>query len=155
MGFLQPHERHRHRPGQARLTKTGKTVVVHSLEHARAALAAADGLGVPVTLISAEGAAGTLGPLVFKSIVEQARAAHPGVEAEAILDCADRPGHAAAALRAGFAKLRFAGRSKAAAALCGMAADSGAEILARRPRALDLAGEADPEAACRAWLARR
>jgi hypothetical protein len=51
-------------------------VVVHGLAHAEAALAAA-GLGVAVTLISAEGAAGYAGPSWFRAVIEETRASHP------------------------------------------------------------------------------
>ena len=133
---------------------TGRAIVVHDLLQAKAALAAAEALAVPVTLVSAEGASATLGPLVFRSIVEAARAAHPAADVDILFDCGDRPGHAAAALRAGFRQIRFTGRRRAAEALQGIADQLGATLRARRPKALDLSGLDDPESACRAWLAR-
>ena len=129
-----------------------RALVVHDVEQATAALAAAAALQVPVILVSAEGAGATLGPLVFRALIEQARAAHPAADAEALFDCADRPGHAAAALRAGFRQVRFSGRKRAAEALEAIAAAEGATLLARRPKALELHGRSDPERACRDWL---
>ena len=134
--------------------RAARAVVVHDLAQAEAALAAAAALEAPLMLVSAEGASATLGPLLFRALVEQARRAHPEVALEVLFDCAEQPGHAAAALRAGFTKVRFGGRRRAAEALVAIAAATGAELVARRPKALDLRGEPDPEAACRAWLAR-
>ena len=131
---------------------TGRAIVVRSLAEAEAALAAATALGVPVTLLSAENAASSVGPLWFRALIAQAGAAYPEARVSAILDCGDRPGSAAAALRLGFTLIRFAGRGRAGEAITAIAAEAGAEILTRRPEALDLAGLPDLRAACEAWL---
>jgi hypothetical protein len=133
----------------------GGAVVVHSLEHARAAVAAAASLGVPVTLVSAPGAAAYVGAPWFREVVAAARAEHPEAAVDCILDCGARAGDVMAALRAGIPAVRFTGRKDVAAKLAAIAEGSGARLVTRRPRALDLLDEADPEAACRAWLARR
>ncbi len=132
-----------------------RAVVVHSLDHARAALAAAAELGVPVTLFSAPGAAGYAGAPWFQKLTEIAAAEYPEVELRAVLDCGDRPGWVMAALRQGLRELRFTGRKAVAAKLAAIAEERGARLVARRPRALDLLAEPDPQAACRRWLARR
>jgi hypothetical protein len=121
-----------------------KAVIVHSLAQAKAALAP----GVPVLLLSAEGAAGSVGPGWWREVVAAARAAHPGTDTEALLDCADAPGHAMAALAAGVTELSFNGSRETAQKLTEM----GAAIRPRPAEALDLAEEPEPEAACRAWL---
>lgn len=131
----------------------GKAVMVHSLEQARAAVAAAAGLGVPVTLLSAEGAAGSVGALWFKALIEQAVAGQPEAEVTAVLDCADKPGHVLGALRHGFTALRFTGRPKVRKELEKVAAAYGATLITSKIAAVDLLEEPDPEAACRAWLA--
>lgn len=131
---------------------TGRAIVVRNLAEAEAALAAASDLRHPVTLLSAENAANTVGPLWFRELVAQARAAHPEAEVTAILDCGDAPGSVAAALRLGFTQIRFSGRGRAAQALAEIAAAQGATLLARRPQALDLQGSGDPAKACSAWL---
>ena len=51
-----------------------RPIIVHSLEDAEAALAAAADLGVPVTLRSAPGAARYLGATVFRDIAAQSGA---------------------------------------------------------------------------------
>ena len=138
----------------------GKVIRVHSLEQARAAVAAAAALGVPVTLLSAEGAAATAGIAWFKAVVEQAQASHiqashSQTAAEAVMDCGDKPGHVLGALRHGFTRVRFEGPAKMRRELEKVAAAHGAALVGGRPDALDLLDESDPETACRAWLAPR
>ena len=129
-------------------------IIIHSLDHARAALAAAAAAGVPVVLASAEGAGGYAGPLWFKALVEMALGEHPGMAAAAVLDCADEAGTTLAALRAGIKRVRFTGAEEARQRLAGIAAQLGAEIEsgAALP-ALDLIDARDPARACRAYLA--
>lgn len=129
-----------------------RAVIVHSLEQAKAAVAAAAELGRPVTLLSAEGAAGTVGALWFRELVIQARAEHPDVEISAILDCADQPGRVLGALRHGLKHLRFTGKKSTAATLQAMAEHYDAEIITRKIPALDLLDRPAPLEACRAWL---
>ncbi|MDN3564001.1 hypothetical protein ACFQY5_01645 [Paeniroseomonas aquatica] len=111
-------------------------VVVHGLAEARAALALAGPAGV--VLLSAPGAAGSLGPGWFQAIVAAARAAHPAVPCRAVLDCADAPGHALAAFRAGIATVVLDPACPAFAAVAGAAAACGARVWPARPPALDL-----------------
>lgn len=111
-------------------------VVVHGLAEAAAALGLAGPRGV--LLLSAPGAAGSLGPGWFLAIVAAAAAAHPGVPHRAALDCADAPGPALAALRAGLRLLVLDPGCPAFAAVAGAAAACGAEIWPARPAALDL-----------------
>ncbi len=130
----------------------GRAIIVHSLDHARAAVGAAAAAGVPVTLLSAEGAAGGVGAAWFREVVAQASAEHPEVAVTAVLDCGDKPGHVLGALRQGLKRLRFTGRKATAEKLSAIAAQSGAEIVTRRIEALDLLDLAEPAAACRRWL---
>jgi fructose/tagatose bisphosphate aldolase len=130
----------------------GKAIIIHSLEHARAALAAAAALEVPVTLASAPGASAYAGPAWFQEVVRLAKAEFPGVEADATMDCAERPGDVLAALRQGLLRVRFTGRKAVAEKLAAMAEAQGAELVTGRLRALDLRGLTDPDTACRAWL---
>lgn len=131
----------------------GREIIIHSLEHARAAMAAAAALNVPVTLASAPGASAYTGPAWFHEVARMAKAAFPDVEAAATLDCADRPGDVLAALRHGLDSVRFTGRKAVAEKLTAIAEARGAVLVTGRSRALDLRGLADPEAACRQWLA--
>jgi hypothetical protein len=110
-------------------------VVVHGLSDAVAALRP----GLPVTLLSAPGAALYAGALWWREVIAGARAACPAAAARDILDCADAPGRAMAALRAGQRLLVLDPHCPAFTAVCGAAASLGAVVLAQRPPALDLA----------------
>ncbi len=129
-------------------------IIVHSLEHARAAVAAAAALNVPVTLASAPGAAAYLGPMWFAEVVGHAAAEHPDAQVSAILDCGAMPGLVLAALRQGIKRVRFTGRASTAAKLAAIAGGHGAEMVRGRLNGRDLLDSPDPAAACRRWLAR-
>ena len=132
---------------------SGKRIIVHSLAHARAALAAAHALKVPVTLASAVSAGGYAGPLWFKSLIEAARADFPEVEVTAVLDCGGEAGTVLAALRHGIKHVRFTGSGAALASLRDIAEQLGAEIeTGTAPDALDLVDQPAPEATARAYL---
>jgi hypothetical protein len=131
---------------------SGPAVVVHSLAQARVALSVAAQAGVPVTLLSAPGAAGTGGPAWFRKLASLAGADYPLAVFSTVLDCGDRPGLVLAALRDGHGQVCFTGRKMVAEKLAAIAAQTGASLLTRRPKALDLEGEARPEVACRDWL---
>ena len=152
MGLLQSHGRGRGPGREARLS--GRRIIVHSLGHARAAVAAAAALGVPVTLASASGAGGYAGPLWFKALIEAATLDHPGVAVSAVLDCGDEAGTVLGALRAGIKRVRFTGPAPIAERLAAIAAQLDATIESGATEvALDLLDIGDPAAASRAFLA--
>jgi len=124
-------------------------VVVHGLNEARAALRP----GLPVTLLSARGAALYAGCGWWRALVEAALADAPAAEVHHILDCADAPGQAMAALRLGQRNLVLDAACPAFAAVAAAAATLGARVLAERPEALDLA-ERGAERRLVAWLDR-
>ncbi len=128
-----------------------KEIIVHSLDHALAAFAAAEAAKVPLIVTSARGAAAQAGPAWFKAVIEAAMAVHPTVVATAILDCGDEPGAVMAALRLGLKQLRFNSSETLRAKLTAMGADFVAEPAATAQ--LDLLDTREPEAACRAFLA--
>lgn len=128
-------------------------IVIHSLAHARAALAAAAECGKAVTLASASGAAAYLGAAVFREMVAEAARAFPGVAVTAVLDCGEDAGLALNALRHGLKAIRLQAGPEATAAVADIAAQLGAELeFGEAPPALDLLGRTDPATACRAWL---
>ena len=127
-------------------------VIVHELAQARAALAAASALGVPVTLRSAPGAAAYAGAAWFQEMTAMAVAEFPAVDATVALDCGRDPGYALAALRQGLKCVRFDGPAKTAAKIDAIAGQLGAEIDPDGAPALDLLDLDDPIAACREWL---
>ena len=102
-------------------------------------LRAAADVGRPVTLLSAADAGIHAGAGWFAALVDAAGAAVPAARFTAILDCADDPGAAMAAIRAGIAAIVFTGRDDVAERLVAIAAARGARLLAERPSAtLDL-----------------
>jgi hypothetical protein len=115
-------------------------VVVHGLRQARTALAP----GLPVTLLSARGAALIAGCGWWRALMQAA-----GAEFD-ILDCADAPGYAMAALRIGQRAIVL-DPGPAFPAVSAAAATLGAIVLPERPPALDLA-EPGAERRLPAWL---
>jgi hypothetical protein len=120
--------------------------VVHDLEQARAALAAAAEEGCSLELRSAPGAAGYAGVGYLKALGE-------AVGHELWIDCGDDPGLAMAALRTGCRRLRFCGTPDAARRLGEMAEQADAVVVheMQPPELLELAPEDDAAAMVRAW----
>lgn len=94
---------------QARCLNRGmeqaRTVIVHSLGEATAALADGQVEGQAVVLLSAPGAALYAGCGWWHALVAAAQARYPEVSCTDILDCADGSGQAMAALRIGLTRL--------------------------------------------------
>jgi len=110
-------------------------VVVHSLADARVALAH----GQPVTLLSGEAAALYAGCGWWRALLAAARAEFPLVPIADLLDCADAPGQALAALRIGLRHLILTPDAPGRARVAKIVAGLGGVLLAERPPALDLA----------------
>ncbi len=121
------------RPGGTPEAAPLPAVRVHGRVEVEAALALAGPRGV--TLLSAPGMA----PGVFLALV--AAAARPGVPHDTMIDCADAPGLALAALRAGF-RLVVLAPCPAFGAITAAAAECGAVLRREAPPALD-AGRID------------
>ena len=149
MGVLKPHGRHSRCHVQS---VTGRPVIVHSLDHARAALAAADELGAAVTLRSAPGAAAYLGASVFRDMVAEAERDFPGVPITAVLDCGSDPGLALNALRQGIKALRLDTSPDVRRRVADIAAQTDAVLDEDAAPALDLLDNTDAQGACRDWL---
>ena len=111
-------------------------VIVHSAADARLALAP----GLPVTLVSAPGAALYAGAGWWLGLIAAARAAHPDRRFDDVLDCGDAPGAAAEALRAGQRSLVLHPTAPAVFERVRLMAEAlGATLLTEMPEALDLA----------------
>ncbi|MEK7821345.1 MAG: hypothetical protein AAB543_09565 [Pseudomonadota bacterium] len=134
---------------------TPSAFVVHDLEQAKAALKAARERGLCVLLVSAKGAAATLGPAVWREMIAAAEKAEPGALAAAILDCGNDPGFALAALREGVKAIRVGARPEVRAKLADIAGQRGATLMADRPDPVcDLSAAPDFLAKARDWLSR-
>jgi|SRR5580658_107576 hypothetical protein len=152
MGILQPHDRRRRGDRRTDLTEP-PAIVVHSLDQALAAAAAAEAMGSPLVLRSAPGAGGSAGVGWFTALVEAVADRHPALPVTFVLDCADEAGTVLGALRRGLKRLRFGGPPEVAAKLAAIAAAEGAALDEDSRPALDLLGQLDPEAISRRWLA--
>ena len=124
-------------------------IIVHGLADVRTALQP----GLPVTLLSAPGAAGYAGVGWWMALIATGRAEFPHTPVQDVLDCGEAAGRALEALRAGQRILYLAPTSPAWTRVAAIAAECGATLLATRPPALDLAA---PDAArkLRSWLER-
>jgi hypothetical protein len=110
-------------------------VIVHGVADAKAALTP----GLPVTLLSAPGAAVFAGCLWWREIVAAACVACPGTAATDILDCADASGMAMGALRSGVCRLILWPEAPGRAAVAKIAESQDGFVLSQAPPALDLA----------------
>lgn len=110
-------------------------VIVHGLDDARAALQP----GVAVRLVSAPGAALYAGAAWWRAVVDGARRLHPDTGCDDLLDCADAPGRAMAALRTGCTALVLDPACPGFAAVQAAAGTLGVTVFACRPEALQLA----------------
>jgi hypothetical protein len=122
--------------------KRPPAVVIHGLPHLRLAVAP----GRPVTLLSGPGAAIYAGCGWWRALIALGGEGHPD-----ILDCADAPGRAMEALRAGCKALVLDPAVPAWSLVASRAAVVGAVLLAVRPDALDLA-QRGAERRLAAWL---
>ena len=134
------------------MNRDGRPVIVRNLAQARAAVAAAKTVGVPLILRSPPDMAGALGAAVFRRLVDEAVACHPTVSVTAVYDCGPNPGWALDALREGLDAVHIQGTPAAKRRMADIAAAHGARLDASPGTALNLDDEANPEVACRAWL---
>ena len=145
------------RPARRRKQSTAgdkpRAVIVHSLDHARLALAAARAAKKPIVLRSAPGAASYAGAGWFAAMVARAAREFPGVNFVESLDCGEDAGHAMAALREGVRMVRLSGPKKVRAKIASMAKKVAATLDDDDAAALDLLAVDDPAAALREWLA--
>jgi hypothetical protein len=114
-------------------------IVVHSLDHAVGALAAAARVGRPVVLASAPDAGGYVGPGWFAALMREARETVPEARFAALLDCGDSAGAALAAVREEVEGIVFTGGGDVACRLADIAQQHGVRLETERPPAgLDL-----------------
>ena len=132
-----------------------RVILIHSLAHAEAALAAASRAGTPVVLLTAPGASAYAGSGYLGAIVERAGEAHPAARFEAVIDCGGDAGHAMGALRIGWKALLFTGADEVAAKLADIAEQQGARLLTVAPAGptLDLLDAPDAASACQDFIA--
>ena len=107
-----------------------RAVVVHGAAEVDRACAP----GLPVVLLSASGAALFAGVGFWRALMEQARARHGDLIVADVLDCADAPGLALAALRLGQRALVLDPACPGYAAVVAIATRVNAKLLITRDR---------------------
>jgi len=118
--------------GQGQPRAVERAVIIQGAADVAAVLELA--AGRPVALLSPPGVAGYLGIAGFAAMLHPHGALHLG-----ILDASDAPGHALAALRAGFVRVVLRPDLPGFPALVELASGMGALMLPMPPPALDLA----------------
>ena len=130
-----------------------RCIIIHDIDDARTAAAAARSLGVGVRLASAPGAASYAGAAWFAEIAGLVKAEYPDVPIDATLDCGDAPGHAMAALRTGVTSIRFTGPRRVREKIAAIAEEYGARLEDSDGPALDISLSKRAAEDCRNWLA--
>ncbi len=130
-------------------TPVSARIRIHSLDHGRAALAAAVAAGRPVSLESPAGAALWQGIGWWRAVVAILAAEFPGIAFAAVLDCADAPGAALAALRSGVKSVRVKAPAPVLARLAAIAEQENSTVGDTvEEDLLDLLGDPDPHGTC-------
>jgi len=114
-------------------------IMIHELAHAVAALEAAQWHRSSVTLVSAPGAVRTGGAGWWRELISQARAQSPDADVRSLLDCADEPGMALAAIREGVEAVTLTGNLDTLRRVGDIARQSGVALRAPTRADLDLA----------------
>jgi hypothetical protein len=128
-------------------------ILIHGNGDLRAALEAASGLDRALTVLSIPGAAGSAGPAWFHALIQAGQAEFPHVPLTGVLDCADQPGHALAALRAGCRDLLLHDSVPAWPRVQAIAEALSARLYRCPGPIFDPRFFREPIGACREWLA--
>ena len=105
-------------------------IIIHGIDDLRAALEAAASLNRALTVLSIPGAAGSAGAPWFHALIQAGSAEFPHVALTGVLDCADQPGFALAALRTGCRDLLLLDSGPAWPRVHAIAEASGARLMA-------------------------
>lgn len=138
---------------------TTPAIIVYSLDHATAALSAADACNREVLILSAPDAATTTGVGVFRALIGLVREQFPDTPFTAALDCGDNTGHALAAIRQDVSAVVLSEVCPGRARVAEIARQHGVVLLpadvyggSDAPSPLDLMEATAPLAACRDFL---
>lgn len=127
-------------------------ITVHDRDQAIAALTVARELGRQITLLSAKGAANTIGISWFLALIFQAREAVPDANSLTMFDCHRYAARAMVAVQSGVDAVIFTGRRETLLKLADIAEDRRVMVTDTRPKSLDLGNEKDPMRAVRSYL---
>jgi hypothetical protein len=128
-------------------------IIIHGIDDLRAALEAASSLNRALTVLSIPGAAGSAGAPWFQALIQAGSSEFAQVPLTAVLDCADQPGHALAALRTGCRDLLLLDSGPAWPRVHTIAEASGARLYSSPGPTFNPRFFRDPIGACRGWLA--
>lgn len=117
--------------------------VVHTIDHARAVLAAAARSGRSVTLVTPPGACAYLGLPYLENMIAAAAADHPDASYDTVLDAADDAAIAHTALTLGWPRVAYQGPAGMRAKLAAIAAQTDATVIESPPAGRDL--QTDPD----------
>jgi len=129
-------------------------ITVHDREQAIAALTVARELGRKITLLSAPGAANTIGISWFLAMIGEAREAVPDAQFLSVFDCGRYAARAMVAVQSGVDGVVYLGSRATLLKLADIAEDRRVLVSDTRPKSLDLANERDPAGASLSWLTR-
>jgi fructose/tagatose bisphosphate aldolase len=129
------------------LTDTGPAFVVHTVDHARAVLAAAEQNRRPVTLVTPPGACAYLGLPYLNNMIAAAADEHPGASFNTVLDAGDDAAIAHTALTLGWRTIAYQGPTEVRAKLVTIASRTDGKVAGCPPSAHDLQDDVDPAAA--------
>jgi len=127
-------------------------IIVQGIEDLRAALKAASSLNRALTVLSIPGAAGSAGAPWFHALIQAGSAEFPNTALTGVLDCADQPGHALAALRTGCRDLLLLDSVPAWPRVLAIAEAAGARLYVSPGPTFNARFYRDPVGACRDWL---
>jgi hypothetical protein len=127
-------------------------IIIQGIGDLRAALEAASSLNRALTVLSIPGAASSAGAPWFHALIRAGSAEFAQVPLTAILDCADQPGHALAALRTGCRDLLLLESVPAWPRVRAIAEAAGARLHTAPGPTFNPRFFRDPIGACRDWL---
>lgn len=124
-------------------------ILVSHIEHIKAALTAADRLGITPTLqTSAELLAFAGAPFIAVLAAEAAKSIF-------VADTGEYSGHAMALIRLGVKHIIFSGDAESQAQIESIASQNSALLVEQAKHMLDLSQQKNPLQACMSWLASR
>jgi hypothetical protein len=128
-------------------------IIIHGIDELRAALKAAISLNRALTVLSIPGAAGSAGAPWFHALIQAGSTEFPEVALTGVLDCADQPGFALAALRTGCRDLLLLDQVPAWPRVHAIVEVAGARLYSSPGPTFNPRFFRDPIGACREWLA--
>lgn len=153
MGLLKSYAGYGYGDG-GRLTHNAPFIIVHNIEHVRRALRVAASLKCPVSLLSTPDAAGTIGPAVFRDMIDisiqETNIASDRVHA--FIDCGSNAGHALKAIQERCRHIKINASLEILDKLRDMLGPDGHVIDAAPISTLDLEDPSISDEAIRNWL---